>query len=377
MRIPLSAPDIDETDIEAVTHVLRTSSLSLGPRLDEFERAVADYVGASYAVAVNSGTSGLHLCIRALGIGEGDEVIVPSFAFIAVANAVRYERAKPVFVDVDPEMLNLDPDRIEAAITPRTRAILVVHTFGCPAELSEIGQIARRHGLFVIEDGCEAIGAEYGGRKVGVQGEVGVFGFYPNKQITTGEGGVVVTQNPRIAKSARSLRNQGRGDPEEWLQHTELGYNYRISEMNCALGIQQLKRIETILHRRQSIAQEYDSRLNAHSDLKLPLLIAPRRRLSWFVYVVRLGAVFAQSQRDWIARELALRGIGCGRYFAPIHLQPIYRSDSDRRVDLQVTESNAARSLALPFFNRIEANQIDEVCQSLVELMQRARRLHD
>jgi perosamine synthetase len=338
MRIPLSAPDIDETDIEAVTQVLRTSSLSLGPRLDEFERAVANYVGASYAVAVNSGTSGLHLCIRALGIGEGDEVIVPSFAFIAVANAVRYERAKPVFVDVDPEMLNLDPDRIEAAITPRTRAILVVHTFGCPAELSEIGQIARRHGLFVIEDGCEAIGAEYGGRKVGVQ---------------------------------------GRGDPEEWLQHTELGYNYRISEMNCALGIQQLKRIETILHRRQSIAQEYDSRLNAHSDLKLPLLIAPRRRLSWFVYVVRLGAVFAQSQRDWIARELALRGIGCGRYFAPIHLQPIYRSDSDRRVDLQVTESNAARSLALPFFNRIEANQIDEVCQSLVELMQRARRLLD
>jgi len=377
MRIPLSAPDIDEADIEAVTHVMRTSSLSLGPRLDEFEGAVADYVGASYAVAVNSGTSGLHLCIRALGIGEGDEVIVPSFAFIAVANAIRYERAKPVFVDVDPEMLNLDPNRIEAAITPRTRAILVVHTFGCPAELSEIGRIARRHGLFLIEDGCEAIGAEYGGRKVGVQGEVGVFGFYPNKQITTGEGGVVVTQNPRIAKSARSLRNQGRGDPDEWLQHTELGYNYRISEMNCALGIQQLKRIETILHRRESIAQEYDSRLNAHSELKLPLLIAPRRRLSWFVYVVRLGAVFTQSQRDWIAREMAMRGIGCGRYFAPIHLQPIYRSDSDRRVDLQVTESNAARSLALPFFNRIEAKQIDEVCESLVELMHRARRLLD
>ena len=377
MRIPLSAPDIDEADIEAVTHVLRTSRLSLGPRLDEFERCVADYVGASYAVAVNSGTSGLHLCIRALGIGEGDEVIVPSFAFIAVANAIRYERAKPVFVDVDPEMLNLDPNRIEAAITPRTRAILVVHTFGCPAELSEIGRIARRHGLFLIEDGCEAIGAEYGGRKVGVQGEVGVFGFYPNKQITTGEGGVVVTQNPRIAKSARSLRNQGRGDPDEWLQHTELGYNYRISEMNCALGIQQLKRIETILHRRESIAQEYDSRLNAHSELKLPLLIAPRRRLSWFVYVVRLGAVFTQSQRDWIAREMAMRGIGCGRYFAPIHLQPIYRSDSDRRVDLQVTESNAARSLALPFFNRIEAKQIDEVCESLVELMHRARRLLD
>ena len=209
-RIPLSAPDISEADIEAVVGVLRTTSLSMGPKLEEFEQAVAGYVGASHAVAVNSGTSGLHLCIRALGIGEGDEVIVPSFTFIAAANVIRYERASPAFVDIDPETLNLDPNHIEAAITPRTRAILAVHTFGCPAELSAILEIARRHHLFVIEDACEAIGAEYDGRKVGIQGDAGVFAFYPNKQITTGEGGVIVTENPEIAGLARKLRNQGR-----------------------------------------------------------------------------------------------------------------------------------------------------------------------
>jgi perosamine synthetase len=253
MRIPLAAPDICEADIEAVTNVLRTSSLSQGPKLEEFEHAVAEYVGASHAVAVNSGTGGLHLCIRALGIGEGDEVIVPSFAFIAVANAIRYERAVPVFVDIDPVMLNLDRNLIETAITPRTRAILVVHTFGCPAELTEIIHIARRHNLFVIEDSCEAIGAEFDGRKVGAQGEVGVFSFYPNKQITTGEGGIIVTQNRGIATLARKLRNHGRGNSEDSFQHTELGYNYRISELNCALGIEQLKRIEDVLERREAI----------------------------------------------------------------------------------------------------------------------------
>ena len=212
-------------------------------------------MGAADAIAVSSGTSGLHLCIRALGISEGDEVIVPSFAFIAVANAVRYERATPVFVDIDPQTLNLDPSLLEQAITPRTRAIIVVHTFGCPAELASILQIARRHGLFVIEDACEAIGAEYEGQKVGALGDVGVFAFYPNKQITTGEGGAVVTNNPEIALKVRKLRNQGRDDSEAWFQHTELGYNYRISDINCALGIEQLKRIDAILDRRESIAR--------------------------------------------------------------------------------------------------------------------------
>ena len=369
IRIPLSAPDIDEADIAAVVRVLRTASLSMGPRLEEFEQAVAGYVRAPHAVAVNSGTSGLHLCIRALGIGEGDEVIVPSFTFIAAANVVRYERGIPVFVDVDPQTLNLDPNQIEAAITPRTRAILLVHTFGCPAELSAILDIARRHHLFVIEDACEAIGAEYDGRKVGVQGDAGVFAFYPNKQITTGEGGVIVTANSQITGLARKLRNQGRSDSEDWFEHSELGYNYRISDINCALGIEQMKRIETILHRREAIAHEYHRRLSGHPNLTLPPLTMPRRRISWFVYVVRLADDLDRSDRDWIARELLSMGIGCGRYFAPIHQQPIYRSASGRRTELPVTERSAARSLALPFFNQIEEAQIGEVCGALTELL--------
>jgi perosamine synthetase len=369
MRIPLSAPDITEADIAAVTSVLRTPWLSQGPKLEEFERAVAEYAGASHAVAVNSGTSGLHLCVRALGIREGDEVIAPSFAFIAVANVIRYEKATPVFVDIDPETLNLDPGKIEAAITPRTRAILVVHTFGCPAELAEIIEIARHHRLFVIEDACEAMGAEYQGEKVGPLGDVGVFAFYPNKQITTGEGGIMVTHSATMAALARALRNQGRGDSTDWFQHRELGYNYRISDINCALGIEQLKRIESILRRREAIARSYHRRLGITSDLKLPALSVPRRRISWFVYVVRLSARFTRYQRDWIRNEMASRGIECGRYFAPIHLQPIYRSASHRRNDLSVTEWSAARSLALPFFNSITEEQIGEVCQTLHELI--------
>jgi perosamine synthetase len=375
MKIPLAAPDITEQDIAAVTAVLRSSRLSRGRKLEEFEQALVGYVGSAHAVAVSSGTSALHLCIRALGIGEGDEVIVPSFAFIAVANAVRYERAIPVFVDVDPLTLNLDPALIEAAITSRTRAILAVHTFGCPAELSEIIRIARRHQLLVIEDACEAIGAEYDGKKVGSQGDIGVFAFYPNKQITTGEGGAIVTGNPEVAALARKLRNQGRSESDDWFEHTELGYNYRLSEINCALGVEQLKRIEAILERRATIAAQYQRRLGNNPALKLPPLSLPRRRISWFVYVVRLDANFSQFQRDWITKEMIARGIGCGRYFAPIHLQPIYKDASFHRMALPITESHAARSLALPFFNRIQPEQVEEVCGTLEELICRAAKL--
>jgi len=369
MRIPLSSPDVTDRDIEAVTSVLRTSSLSLGPKVKEFERSIVRYLGAADVIAVNSGTSGLHLCIRALGISEGDEVIVPSFAFIAVANAVRYERAVPVFVDVDPQTLNLDPSLLEQAITVRTRAIIVVHTFGCPAELSRILQFARRHGLFVIEDACEAIGAEYEGQKVGALGDVGVFAFYPNKQITTGEGGAVVTNSPEIALKVRRLRNQGRDESEEWFQHTELGYNYRISDINCALGIEQLRRIDAILDRRESIAREYSDILGSDPDLVIPAMALPRRKISWFVYVIRLSSRFDEVQRDSIVNEMKSRGIAVGRYFAPIHLQPIYQPSDSGKTSLPVTEFHAARSLALPFFNRIREEEIKEVCQTLVELI--------
>jgi len=372
MRIPLSSPDITESEIEAVTSVMRTARLSLGPKLEEFENAVAAYVGAAHAVAVSSGTSGLHLCMRALGITEGDEVIVPSFSFIAVANAVRHERAIPVFVDIEPETLDVDPAKIEAAITPRTRAILAVHTFGYPADLSSIFNIAWKHGLRVIEDACEAIGAEYQGRKVGPLGDAGVFAFYPNKQITTGEGGIIVTQSSQIAARARAQRNQGRSHPGEWLEHGELGFNYRLSEINCALGIAQLKRVDSILKQRETVAREYHRRLSGNPDLKLPPMDMPGGRISWFVYVLRLRARFAQAQRDWIWKEMGARGIGCGRYFAPIHWQPAYRNFEGVRHALPITEWAGTHSLALPFFNNLKQAEIDEVCQTLQELMQAA-----
>lgn len=373
MRIPLSALDITDADIAAVNAVLRTSRLSLGPRMEEFEESIARYVGASHAAAVNSGTSALHLCIRTLGISEGDEVIVPSFAFIAVANVLRYERAVPVFVDIDPQTLNLDPACIEEAITPRTRAIIVVHTFGTPVALDEILEIARRHHLFVIEDACEALGAQFDGRKVGSFGDASVFGFYPNKQITSGEGGMLVTNDSNLAALARKLRNQGRSESGEWLQHEDLGYNYRISELNCALGSAQLQRIESILERREAIAREYHRRLQNVPDLELPPIDLPRRRISWFVYAIRLSNRFATAHRDRIVQEMASRGIACGRYFAPIHWQPAYRSQPHRCMPLAQTESIAPRTLALPFFNRISTEQIEEVCQTLSELLRKMR----
>lgn len=373
MRIPLSAPEITESDIEAVTRVLRGTSLSLGPQLRKFEDGMKEYLGAPHAVAVNSGTSGLHLAIRALGIGEGDEVIVPSFAFIAVANAVCYERAVPVFVEIRAETLCLDPERVEAAITPRTRAILLVHTFGYPADVAAIQAIARRHRLFVIEDACEALGAEIGGRKVGVFGDVGVFAFYPNKQLTTGEGGMVVTRSPEIAASVRSLRNQGRRDSQEWLQHAEIGYSYRLSDIQSALGAEQLKRIESTLRRRESAARSYHQRLSGNPDLMLPPSEVPDGRISWFVYVVRMAASFSRSDRDWILQELQKREIGCGRYFAPIHLQPAYRPAVFRKTDLSLTEQIGDRTLALPFFTRLSEGEIDEVSSTLTNLLKQVR----
>lgn len=373
MRIPLSSPEITRGDIAAVTRVLRGTALSMGPHVEKFERRMKDYLGAPHAVAVNSGTSGLHLSMRALGIGKGDEVIVPSFAFVAVANAVCYERAVPVFAEIEPETLALDSQRIEAALSPRTRAILLVHTFGYPADVSAILAIAKRHHLFVIEDACEALGAEVDGRKVGALGDTGVFAFYPNKQLTSGEGGMVVTHNPEIAASLESLRNQGRRDPRQWLQHAEIGYSYRLSDIHCALGAEQLKRIDSILRTRESVARGYHQKLSGHPDLILPPLRLPKRRISWFVYVVRLADHFTGDDRDWILEEMLKRQIGCGRYFAPIHLQPAYRRVAFRRTDLALTEHVAARTLALPFFNQLREQQIEEVVTTLAALLDHVR----
>jgi len=364
MKIPLSSPDITDSEIEAVTAVLRTSRLSLGPQMEAFEHALAEYVSVPHAIAVSSGTAGLHLCIKALGIGEGDEVIVPSFTFIAAANAIRYERAQPVFVDIDAESLNMSPASIEQAITPKTRAILVVHTFGRPAEMAAIMEIASRHRLLVIEDACEAIGATYQGRKAGSFGDAAVFAFYPNKQITTGEGGMVVTRQPELAERIRALRNQGRYDSTDWLQHSEVGYNYRLSEINCALGLAQLQRIESILQQREKAARQYQHALAEVSGLVLPAIDVPNTRISWFVYVVRLDASLTEADRDSIAATLTNAGIGCGRYFAPIHLQPSYTAWRNPAT-LPVTEAESSRTIALPFFNRITEDGIAQVSGTL------------
>jgi perosamine synthetase len=259
IRIPLSAPDITEAEIDAVTAVLRTPQLSLGPQLAAFETALAAYHSVDHAVAVSSGTAGLHLALLTLGIGQGDEVIVPSFTYIAVANTVLQVGATPVFAEIDSVTLNLNPAAVEKAITPRTRAILAVHTFGIPADMEALQSIARRHGLALIEDACEAIGAEFDHRRVGSFGNLAV--LYPNKQITTGEGGAVLSSDPAYAARLRSLRNQGRLPNGDWLDHAEPGYNYRLSEMACALGRVQLSRIGEILSIRQAAAQRYDALL--------------------------------------------------------------------------------------------------------------------
>jgi perosamine synthetase len=369
IKIPLSAPDIGEPEIAAVNAVLCSPRLSLGEKLVEFETAVAEFVGCAHAVAVSSGTAALHLALVVAGISEGEEVIVPSFAFIAVANAVRYVGAIPVFVDIDERTLNIAPSAVESAITARTRAILVVHTFGVPAAMNELLDIARRHNLQIIEDACEAIGGEYQDRKLGSFGRAGVFGFYPNKQITTGEGGMLVTSDARMAARARSLRNQGREETGDWFAHTEIGYNYRLSELNCALGIVQMRRLPEILKRRAAVAQMYFAALQPSGHIEPPPAGAAGGKISWFVYVVRLAKEFQGARRDAVVAAMHARGIGCARYFAPIHLQRAYRDVPHRCMDLTITEALSGRTLALPFFNELRLAEVREVCAALQEIL--------
>ena len=374
IKIPLSRPDIHESDIAAVAAVLRQPRLSMGPRQEEFERIFADYIGVSSAVAVNSGTTGLHIALQALGVGACDEVIVPSFSFIAPANAVTYLQATPIFAEIDPRTLTLSPDSMERCITSRTRAIIVVHTFGYPADMPALLSIARKHNLVVIEDACEALGTTCDGRKAGSIGDAGVFAFYPNKQITTGEGGMVATNNSAAAVRMKALRNQGRSESGDWLQHEEIGYSYRLSEINCALGVEQMKRIDSILATRQAIARAYRDRLNGEGDLQL---LPPDRagfETSWFTFPVRLADRFTREDRDRIVDEMARAGIACGRYFAPIHLQPAFRASvASGKQDLRATEEIADRCIALPLFNQITEAQIDEVCRQLLRLVVRSR----
>jgi perosamine synthetase len=363
MKIPMSQPSIDRDDVAAVLGVLRTPVLSLGPTVVKFEKAVADYIGTSEAVAVNSGTSGLHLCLAAAGIGPGDEVVTTPFSFIASANCALYQGATPVFADIDPSTYNLDPDRAESAITRRTRAMIPVDVFGQPAPIEDFRTIAGRHGLALIEDACEAIGAERDGRRAGSRARAAVFAFYPNKQITTGEGGMIVTDDVEMARILRSLSNQGRDDAGTWMNHVRLGYNYRLDEMSAALGLSQLTRLDTILERRARVAGWYAERLRFLEGVHIPQIAAETTRMSWFVYVIRLDE---RLDRPALMAGLESDGIPTRPYFVPIHLQPLYRSRFGYRPgDFPVTERVARTTLALPFFTEMTEKQVDYVCDRL------------
>ncbi|HWQ21734.1 MAG TPA: DegT/DnrJ/EryC1/StrS family aminotransferase, partial [Clostridia bacterium] len=295
MNVPLSSPWIDESDEQAVLRVLRSDHLSLGPRVPEFEDGLAHVAHVAHGVAVNSGTSALHLIVRALGLGDGDEVITTPFSFIASSNCLLFERIRPVFVDIRDDTYNIDTTRIEAALTSRTRGILAVDAFGQPAELDIIEDIAHRNHLRVIEDSCESLGSEWKERRCGGWGDAATFGFYPNKQITTGEGGCIVTNSDEIDRLARSMRNQGRGETDDWLGHERLGYNYRLPDINCALGSSQLARLDTIIERRARVAGWYSSRLARSRDVVVPWIAPEVTRMSWFVYVIRLADSFSMS----------------------------------------------------------------------------------
>jgi perosamine synthetase len=371
-RVPLSSPDITSEERHAVMDVLSGRSLSLGPKLPAFEEALADAVGVRFAVAVNSGTSALHLCVKAAEIGEGDEVITTPFSFVASANCLLYERAIPRFVDIDLATYNIDPQAMVWSINERTRAILPVHVFGLPCDMPAIVQAAERCGLTIIEDSCEAIGATVAGRKAGSFGQSGAFAFYPNKQITTGEGGAIVTNDARVASLCRSWRNQGRGENGAWLQHERLGYNYRLSDINCALGLVQLSRLPEILAQRQRVAELYNRALSGIDEI-VPPPQAPG--MSWFVYVVRLQDEFTREDRDRVLSVLRAEGIGCNCYFTPIHLQPFYREMFGYRPgDFPVTEHVADRTIALPFYNALGEGQIELVVSALAGSVRAIRR---
>jgi perosamine synthetase len=379
LHIPLSQPDIRQEDRDALLEVLSSNHLSLGPKVPAFEEAASRVANSKYAIAVNSGTSGLHLCVKAAGIEKDDEVITSPFSFVASANCILFEGGKPVFVDIDPDTYNLDARLVSQAVTERTKAILPVHVFGRPCAISELRTLAETRGLTVIEDACEAVGATYDGKPVGSFGQTGVFAFYPNKQLTTGEGGVVVTNDLLIAESCRAWRNQGRCDGNGWLEHQTLGYNYRLSDIQCALGISQLARLTEVLAMRSRVAWLYNEALRDLVEVIPPPLTEPHATISWFVYVVRLRDEFSRDDRDRVIAALREQGVECKNYFPPIHLQPYYVERFGYRTgDFPITEAISERTIALPFYNRLSEGEIEYVCSSLKTAIEQSAsgRLH-
>lgn len=390
IRVPMSRPDLTEAEVAAVSQVLRTPYLSMGPEVEAFERAVADYVGAKHGIAVNSGTAGLHLCVRAAGIRDGDLVITTPFSFVASANVLLYERALPIFVDVDPTSGNIDPQAVQAAIdditaggkarsrrlprrgaerTGELKGLLPVDVFGQPADYGRLEPLAQSAGLPLIEDSCEALGARYQARPAGTFGDAGVFAFYPNKQMTTGEGGVIVTERDDWAEVARALRNQGRAPGDTWLDHSFLGYNYRLNELNAALGRVQLGRIEELLASRGRVAERYRQLLAEVEGATAPAVLETTDRMSWFVYVVRLDPGL---ERRKVAEGLAAEGVPTRPYFRPIHLQTYFVDRFGFEPgDFPAAEDLARRSLALPFSSVMTDQEIGWVVEALDGVLRR------
>jgi dTDP-4-amino-4,6-dideoxygalactose transaminase len=384
VTIPMSSPDLNKEDRQAVLSVFENRFLSMGPQIEAFEAAFVQLTGLRHAIAVNSGTAGLHLCVRAAGISPGDYVITTPFSFVASTNVILFENAVPIFVDVDADTGNINTNMAAEAARDlnaggqaaarwlprrgaekpgRLKALLPVDVFGQPADYDAIDKIAKEHNLPVIEDSCEALGAEYRRRPAGTLGDFGVFAFYPNKQITTAEGGLIVTDDDRAAAFMRALRNQGRAPGDNWLQHTHLGYNYRMDEMSAALGVSQMKRLPELMTKRQQVADWYMQRLREIPAVEAPFSAPTTTRASWFVFVVRLPK---EVNRIKTAERLAEKGIPVRPYFLPIHLQPyMVEMFGYRPGDFPVTEDLGARGLALPFSGVMTEGQVEQVCQAL------------
>jgi perosamine synthetase len=369
-EIPLARPEIGTREEELVLEVLRSGRLSLGPMGERFERAFAEWLGVEDAVAVSSGTAGLHLGVRALGWGAGDEVLTSPFSFVASANCLLYEGARPVFCDVDPVTLDIDPEAAAAAVGERTAGILPVHIFGYPAAMPELEVLASRHRLGLLEDACEALGAiDSGGRHVGARGNLATFAFYANKQMTTGEGGMIVPGSPDHAAKLRSERNQGRAADMGWLDHGGLGFNYRLSDVAAAIGVAQVERLDEMLAARARVAAMYEERLEAIEGVEAPIAGRGEERRGWFVYAVRLPV---DADRDATIARLAERGIASKAYLPCIHLFPHLRELGWRKGQFPVAETASARSLALPFFPALAEGQVEHVCQELAAALGQA-----
>lgn len=383
MFVPLARPDITEKEIDAVVEVMKSGILSIGKKIERFEGLMAEYAGLKYGVAVNSGTSALHLIVRAMGIGKGDFVITSPFTFVSSANVAMYENALPVFADIDERTYNITPETLKEALERyqknglktekldfpsfKPSTFMAIDIFGHPLEWEGILEVAEEFKIKIIEDSCEALGSEYKNRRTGSFGTAGTFAFYPNKQITTGEGGVIVTDDEKIASLAKSMRNQGRGEAGTWLEHVRLGYNYRMDELSAAVGVEQMLRLDEILGSRDLAAKRYSELFKKIPEIEVPHVEDYVTAMGWFVYVIKLPE---NSNRSKVMAFLMERGVQSREYFKPLHVQPYYMEKMGYKKGMfPVTEKVADRTLAIPFFNRITAEQQEYVVDTIKEAL--------